>query len=76
MMHVQPEMAARLVAWRASTQPQPLPEVTIPLATYSALHRKVGFATGALEAILNTWDIADELRIVIRECLERLEDPE
>ena len=54
----------------------PAPEVTIPLTVYSALHRKVGYAQGALETILNAWNIPDDLRIIVRECLEWLEEPE
>jgi hypothetical protein len=75
--HVRRDFAMRLDAWRPKPAPAPDgPTVTIPLTRYSALHRKVGFAQGALEAILNAWTIDDDLRVIVRECLERLEEPE
>jgi hypothetical protein len=77
--HVRPDFAMRLDAWRPEreTVPEPVgPQVTIPLARYALLNRKVGFATGALECVLNSWSITDDLRIIIRDCLERLEEPE
>jgi hypothetical protein len=76
--HVRQDFAMRLDAWQPKREPQFTTgqEVTIPLERYATLHRKVGFAQGALEAILNAWTIDDDLRVIVRECLERLEEPE
>ena len=50
-------------------------QVTITLHEWSGLHRKVGFAIGAFEGLLAGWDIPDDLRLVVRDCLRRLEEP-
>jgi hypothetical protein len=76
MTNVHPTVAARITAWRGNPSPDVLPEINVPLGTYLNLHRKVGFAQGAFTAILEAWNIPDDLRVIVRECLERLEEPE
>jgi hypothetical protein len=75
MMSAREAVAMRMSDWQPERLPEP-PTVTITLGKYVTLHKKVGFACGAMEAIPNTWSIGDDLRIIIRECLERLEEPE